>query len=125
VRVGLKGIVNMNYKQKLLDPRWQKKRLSIFERDSWKCKICQSSEETLHVHHVFYEQHLDPWEYPDYALITLCSECHETEHEAMKDTILSLRHTMASVGILTSDDVSYLQYVISENFKNGVFYGQD
>lgn len=113
----------MNYRQKLLDPRWQKKRLSIFERDGWKCKSCNSAEGTLHAHHVFYEQYADPWDYPDYALITLCFECHENEHEAMKSAIMSLRHAMAKAGISTSDDVSYLESVITENFKNGVIHG--
>lgn len=28
------------YAKKLMDPRWQKKRLEIFKRDGWKCQNC-------------------------------------------------------------------------------------
>lgn len=67
------------YQQKLLDPRWQKKRLQIFERDEWACQKCFSGEETLHVHHRYYRRDQDPWEYPMEALVTLCATCHEEE----------------------------------------------
>ena len=41
--------VNMpsEYSQKLKDPRWQKKRLQILERDEWNCQICHDNESTL------------------------------------------------------------------------------
>lgn len=68
-----------NYSKKLLDPRWQKKRLTILSRDSFTCQDCQSTDNTLHVHHLYYEGNIDPWDYPDSALITLCCECHDFE----------------------------------------------
>lgn len=34
----------------------------------------------LHVHHKYYQDRLKPWEYPDYALTTLCWVCHEQLH---------------------------------------------
>lgn len=40
------------YSEKLKNPRWQKKRLEIFERDGWKCRACQDEKSTLHVHHL-------------------------------------------------------------------------
>lgn len=113
----------MNYRQKLLDPRWQKKRLSIFERDNWKCSMCDSEDSTLHAHHVYYEYGSDPWDYPDYALITLCAACHDQEHEALKFSLLSLSKTMAEAGIRTSIEVTYLESVIREKFVEGVFRG--
>ena len=69
------------YFQKLLDPRWQKKRLSILEDAEWKCEQCLSSENTLHVHHKSYITGLEPWEYERFQLVVLCSECHSTAHE--------------------------------------------
>lgn len=33
------------YKEKLKDPRWQKKRLQIFERDDWCCQKCGDERE--------------------------------------------------------------------------------
>ncbi len=69
------------YLKKLKDPRWQKRRLKIFERDEWACQICFDTETTLKVHHRFYENDKEPWEYPEEALVTLCEECHREESE--------------------------------------------
>ena len=66
----------MNYSEKLKDPRWQKKRLEILERDGWKCMACGEKDKTLHVHHIFYLKDLDPWDIPDGLLITFCKDCH-------------------------------------------------
>lgn len=57
-----------------LDPRWQKKRLKIMERDGFKCVSCQSESKTLHVHHKSYAKKL--WASPDDEMQTLCSDCH-------------------------------------------------
>lgn len=73
----------MKYIEKLKDPRWQKKRLEIFERDEWYCQICFDNEATLNVHHKYYIWKADPWDYPDDALITLCEECHSNERESL------------------------------------------
>ncbi len=67
------------YGKKLLDPRWQKKRLEAFERDEWHCQRCYGNELTLHVHHRWYVG--EPWEAPMRALMTLCEECHADETE--------------------------------------------
>lgn len=67
----------MKYAEKLKDPRWQKKRLQILERDKWKCRACGETEKTLHVHHIFYMPGVDPWDVPDGLLITFCKDCHE------------------------------------------------
>lgn len=66
----------MKYSDKLKDPRWQKKRLEIFNRDGWRCLICEESEQTLHIHHVFYNKNEEPWDTPSGFLITVCEECH-------------------------------------------------
>lgn len=65
-----------DYLQKLKDPRWQKKRLQIFERDKWKCQCCFTDNKTLHVHHLDYLPNTDPWDYDDSYLTTLCEDCH-------------------------------------------------
>lgn len=67
------------YQNKLRDPRWQKKRLEVFERDRWTCRACDGTDMTLHVHHLYYEKEKDPWDYPIEAFVTLCEECHEEE----------------------------------------------
>jgi hypothetical protein len=67
----------MAYSDKLKDPRWQKRRLEILERDGWACQICEDKEHTLHVHHKIYEQGKAPWEYDNDSLVTLCQNCHD------------------------------------------------
>jgi hypothetical protein len=66
-----------NYYEKLKDPRWQKKRLEILERDKWACRNCGDKDSTLHIHHIFYVPKTEPWEIPNGLLITLCEDCHK------------------------------------------------
>lgn len=86
------------YLEKLRDPRWQKKRLEVFERDGWKCRSCDADDQTLNVHHWRYERGKEPWEYDLEDLYTLCDECHQTEHDERRkceDLVISalkLRH---------------------------------
>jgi hypothetical protein len=73
------------YIKKLRDPKWQKIRLKILERDEWHCQQCGNAKETLHVHHRYYEKGKEPWDYPLEALITLCEFCHEGEKEQLSE----------------------------------------
>jgi hypothetical protein len=73
----------MTYSKKLRDPRWQKVRLKVFERDDWKCRNdeCQSPEHTpLAIHHQSYRPGRDPWDYPLTNFLTLCERCHDQKH---------------------------------------------
>ena len=68
----------------LLEKReWGAKRSKILARDNYTCKRCGSHESQdvhLQVHHSHYIYGLDPWEYKDSELITLCEECHSYVH---------------------------------------------
>lgn len=75
----------MTYIEKLRDVRWQKKRLKIFERDDWVCAFCRngwtfSEYGPLDVHHLKYIRGLEPWDYDDKYLITLCHVHHNDDH---------------------------------------------
>lgn len=72
----------MTYKEQLAHPKWQKKRLQIFERDNYICQYCLDTETQLQVHHKYYDLQKMAWEYPNHAYITICKDCHEaiTEH---------------------------------------------
>src|SRR5438105_2637506 len=63
------------YSEKLLDGRWQKKRLEIFQRAGWQCEECWTSK-NLQVHHVFYITGNEPWDYPEELLMCVCGSCH-------------------------------------------------
>lgn len=88
------------YSTLLKDPRWQKKRLKILERDYFACLACGDGESTLHVHHCYYEKGKKPWEYEDSSLLTLCEECHETESELFYEGKNLLSNSVAAKGLL-------------------------
>jgi hypothetical protein len=67
----------MTYLDRLKDPRWQKKRLEVLNRDNFTCRLCKDKETTLHVHHMVYSKSGNPWDVHNDNLLTLCSDCHE------------------------------------------------
>ena len=73
------------YAQIRKDPKWQKKRLQIMERDEFKCVECEDSESTLNVHHAYYVSGRKPWKYPGWSLKTLCENCHKAAHDQEED----------------------------------------
>jgi hypothetical protein len=80
---------NADYLQLLRDPRWQRKRLEIMERDSWKCQDCKSGDATLNVHHIRYAGR-NPWDVDSQFLTTLCQACHvkrTSQKKVLKATI--------------------------------------
>ena len=91
------------YSEKLRDPRWQKKRLEVLERDEWMCQCCYDSESTLHVHHKYYEKGNEPWEYPADSLLTLCDDCHNEEYELRPQYEKALLFTLRERGFLARD----------------------
>lgn len=72
----------MTYSKKLQDPRWQKKRLEVFERDRFTCQLCEDKSTTLNVHHEKYFK--NPWDAELNDLITLCKNCHTIVEDLKK-----------------------------------------
>ena len=68
------------YRQKLLDPRWQRKRLETLQKAEFRCEACGDAESTLHAHHKRYIKGRDPWEYEERDLVALCENCHSGAH---------------------------------------------
>lgn len=91
------------YSKLLLDPRWQRKRLEILNRDEFTCCNCYDTERTLHVHHKWYESGNTPWEYPPEALITLCDVCHKKESLREGKSRKRLLKAMATSGFLSCE----------------------
>lgn len=91
------------YTEKLKDPRWQKMRLQVLERDGWCCQLCFNGEDTLHVHHFYYERGREPWDYPIEAFTTLCESCHEDEGQGRHLAEQSLLLTLKKKGFMSWD----------------------
>lgn len=79
------------YSEKLRDPRWQRLRLKVMERDDWTCQHCQATEKTLNVHHRIYLRGREPWDYAPDLLITLCEDCHKEETDESSRAIEKAR----------------------------------
>lgn len=87
-----------DYVERLKDPRWQRKRLEILQRDNFTCLDCGAKRATLHVHHCFYVFGKDPWDYDDSTLRTLCDECHEIRPEWEKKAVAAFKVFLAGRG---------------------------
>jgi len=86
------------YSEKLRDPRWQKMRLEILNRDDFTCQFCEDKDSTLHVHHIEYVFGKEPWDYNPVYLITLCETCHQDETDYRKDSNKTLSGGFALAG---------------------------
>lgn len=80
--------VDLTYDELLQQPQWKKFREEILTRDKYKCRRCGRTYD-LQVHHKYYSkypngQKVDPWNYPNDALITLCGACHKKVHSQKK-----------------------------------------
>lgn len=92
----------MDYKEKLLDPRWQKKRLEVLSREDFTCEVCKSTTKTLHVHHKTYVYGKDPWDYDELNFQVLCVDCHQ-EEEFYKEELEGLIHDLLLMGYSNKD----------------------
>jgi hypothetical protein len=106
------------YAQKLKDPRWQKVRLQVMERDEFACSCCGDSENTLFVHHGYYAANTEPWEYPLSSLHTLCESCHKAADE-MRERLkvrvgtMCLESQWSLLGVLESlDHFNYGDFIL-------------
>jgi hypothetical protein len=70
----------MTYREKLEDPRWQRRRLEFLSVKNWKCERCGATHLRLDVHHKCYRKAREPWEYGDDELECICKNCHAEEH---------------------------------------------
>lgn len=75
-----KRLTKEQYAKALQHPKWQKKRLKVFQRDKWRCRRCKDTETMLHVHHLKYTRKY-PWNEPIKNLRTLCTKCHKKNHK--------------------------------------------
>lgn len=93
------------------DPRWQRLRLRVFERDGWKCRMCKQDGKTLHAHHPVYRAFSEgPWDYEVDELVTVCEDCHKEEHEIKNLGKSALLLEFVKQGVWSEED--FLQYSV-------------
>jgi len=120
--------IKKTYSELLKDPRWQRKRLEVFNRDNFTCLMCGSDEETLHVHHEKYCK--NPWEVGLEHLQTLCFRCHEVAEVCKKNEVkyINVNKKISSAGIhvyILSYLISDIQHVCLIHNNSGVFTMED
>jgi hypothetical protein len=91
------------YSEKLKDPRWQKLRLKVFERDEFHCQVCGDDESPLAVHHLIYMPNHEPWEYPLENFMTLCESCHQYDYETRGEYEKQLLDVIKQKGFMADD----------------------
>lgn len=102
----------MTYSEKLLDSRWQRKRLEIMGRDMFECQKCHTKDHnTLHVHHRHYINGREPWDYPGELLITLCKDCHKKE-EQIVPKVQDILNTLHFWGYYNTEIIDVLNKMI-------------
>ena len=104
-----------SYSEKLRDPRWQKKRLCVMQRDGFACRDCGDEKSTLQVHHCHYEKG-GPWMTDERFLLTLCGDCHEKRGDLESDGKRALGFIFANLSN-ASDDESLRELIRSMVFK--------
>jgi hypothetical protein len=109
-----------NYSELLKDPRWQKKRLEIFKRDNFTCRVCGSTENTLHVHHKEYHYNKSPWSYKNDNYLTVCESCHSIITYYKKEYSVDLSED--KINYVPHDEPNYYSYIIGHG--RGLIMGQ-
>lgn len=97
-------MASMSYKEQLLHPNWQKKRLEILSRDKFKCTVCEDDDSTLHVHHKRYIKGRLAWDYENSNFCTLCHACHSAAHDD-DDALKAILAALPATGPRSSSDV--------------------
>lgn len=94
--------MTLSYREQLLSPQWQRKRLESLEACGWKCLHCGDTDTTLHVHHKRYVKGRMAWEYDASELVVLCDPCHKDEHHMLDELREFLAHvdTVDSLALL-------------------------
>jgi len=108
-----------SYYDKLKDPKWQKKRLEILNRDNFTCQSCMSDDNTLHVHHKSYDKGREPWDYPNTCFITLCEECHGVEQHCLKESFSATKDLLINSDITNSGYIEIVESLYQYD-RNGM-----
>lgn len=108
------------YYEKLKDPRWQRKRLEVMQRDDFACTRCGAKDETLNVHHWSYSKSGNPWDVGVDDLDTVCEYCHGKIEGMLlfcKLAIKSYKNLDFSLKKSDEDDLNEMAYFFRDLFN--------
>lgn len=109
------------YSEKLKDPRWQKKRLEVLNRDEFTCQICGTKKIELHIHHLSYRVGAEPWDYDNSNFATYCKVCHQVV-EWFKTKKLDVKIIGGSCNGLSIDFLVFMYAAISKGMECVFFF---
>jgi len=110
--------MNKTYSEKLRDPRWQKLRLKVLERDDWTCQSCHDTTSPLNVHHKEYGTGKEPWDYAIDNFVTLCDACHARERNERYGLEKRLIVELRRAGVLTGDLEGLAAKLLARNSRD-------
>lgn len=118
-------MVTTRYQKQLADPKWQRKRLEILQRDNFKCTLCDDDTVELHVHHKKYERGKKAHEYEDSNFTSVCAHCHQllTYYKIDLDTsgMIAFRSSSEKMYLIFQKEEQRLNILIY-NFTDDTFY---
>lgn len=92
--------------------KWEEKRQEIIAASFGECANCGAREDSLSVHHRYYETGKAAWDYPNESLIALCKSCHGKADELR-------RKLCRAIGLLTDADsmqaLGYMHALAADN----------
>jgi hypothetical protein len=110
----------LTYAEQIKNPKWQKKRLKVLEEGGFTCEECGGKEETLNIHHKFYDNSKMVWEYNNEDLKCLCETCHSARHEIEK----IVKRLLEDVGILDGHKIiGYIESILGPPFIHKMLTG--
>ncbi len=122
-----------HYTDLLRDPRWIKKREGILRRDDYTCRYCNAHADTdgadnavqLEVHHFEYAYSGLPWDVPDYWLVTLCDNCHETVMKSKYRTPITGKREQERLQRRTELQAEWVQRQAIEKERDDQWWNND
>ena len=87
------------------------------QRDNFACIGCGSATKTLHVHHSNGYRNIEPWEYGDNELKTLCVDCHDAEH-TFREVSRTVTSTPLNAEMQDAEDDPEAEFLIVPGYNS-------
>ena len=88
--IGIRTLAISDYEKQFPNIKFRDSNGNIIQKGLFNSAFKWTTVFGLHIHHKYYKRSLEPWEYPDDALVTYCWICHEEEHQNEKIEVLDI-----------------------------------